>query len=321
MKHLQISIATFLLLLAAVRAGRAAPGSLNLSFEENRGQATDDARFLARGQGYSIALTRDGNRLSMHHNGRSLFVATRLAGAKSNPKIRGEQKQPGKVHYLWRAHSVTNIPTYAQVRYESIYAGIDLIYYGNQSGLEYDFRIKRGGDPQSIALTFDGADDIRLDAEGNLVLSTGGSEILQHKPVIYQTIRGIRREVDGQFRILSANTVGFAIGPYDSEAILVIDPVLSYFTFLGGSNGNDDGRAIVADTAANVYVTGATASTNFQVVNPIQPNAGSQNPEDELSDAFVSKLNAAGTVLIFSTYLGGTDDDDANAIALDSSEM
>src|SRR5206468_3138669 len=227
-------------------------------FEENQGQATPDARFLARGQGYNIALTREGNRLLMRHNGRSLSLATRLSGANSNPKIRGEQKLRGKVHYLWRARSMRDIPTYARVRYENIYPGIDLVYYGNQAGLEYDFRVKPGADPQSIEMTFEGAEDITLDGGGNLVLRAAGREILQHKPIVYQEIRGVRREVEGQFRILAANTVGFAIGPHDPKAMLIIDPVLSYSTFLGGSNGNDDGRGITTDTAGNVYVTGAT---------------------------------------------------------------
>jgi hypothetical protein len=290
-----------------------------ISFEENHGQAAPEARFLARGQGYNLVLTPEGNRLVLRHAGRGLSLETQLVGANTNATIRGEEKQAGKVHYLRGDASLTNIPTFAQVRYERVYPGIDLVYYGNQRQLEYDFVVSPGADPGRIALRFEGTDDISVDSQGNLVLRANNSEIVQHKPVVYQKLRGSRKEIQGQYRLAAVNTVSFEVGPYDHSATLIIDPVLSYSTFLGGSNGDDDARAVATDSSGNVYVTGSTTSTNFQTLGPVQATAGSQDPEAGLSDAFVTKLNAAGTALIYSTYLGGTSDDDSNTIAVDSS--
>jgi hypothetical protein len=292
--------------------------SPTLWFEENRGQAPADARFLARGQGYNIVFTPDGNDLVLRQGGEVLTVRTRIVGATADRVLRGEEKLDGKVHYLRSTGSLTDIPTYGRVRHERVYPGIDLIYYGSrQHQLEYDFIVDPGADPHQIALRFDGVETVGLDDSGNLVLRTAGSEIVQQKPVVYQTRRNLKEAVDGQYRLLSANTVGFAIGPYDRGATLVIDPILSYSTFLGGSSGDDDARAVATDSAGNVYVTGSTTSTNFQTVAAMQPTAGTLDPLSGMSDVFVSKFNPSGTALIFSTYLGGTNDDDANSIAVD----
>jgi hypothetical protein len=293
-------------------------GSLSLSFEENRGQGPADAPFLARGQGYNIVLTANGNHLVLRHAGRDVSVNTRLVDANPKPAIRGEQKQTGKVHYFRGDVSVTDIPTYARVRYDRVYPGIDLVYYGNQQQLEYDFVVKPGADPSRIAFRFDGVDDVSIDDQGNLVLRAENSQIVQRKPAVYQRFRNSRKEVEGAYRLLAANTVAFDVGPYDRNATLVIDPILSYSTFLGGSNGDDDARAVTTDAAGNLYVTGSTTSTNFQTVFALQPAAGSQDPPLGISDAFVTKLNPAGTALVFSTYFGGSNDDDPNAIAVDS---
>ena len=306
----------FLILSGAAHIQHARP--ISLAFEENRGQAPSEARFLARGPGYNLTLSAEGNRLALRHAGKRVTLATKLLSANPNPAIRGEEKQAGKVHYLRAGQSLTDIPTYARVRYEQVYPGIDLVYYGNQRGLEYDFVVRPGADPKAIALQFEGSDRIDVDANGNLVLDVNQSRVTQHKPIAYQDRRGVRQNIDGRYRVISADTVAFELAAYDPEATLVIDPVLTYSTFIGGSTGDDDARAVATDSAGNVYITGSTTSTNFQTLGPIQANPGSPDPEAGLSDAFVMKLNASGKALIYSTYLGGANDDDSNSIAVDS---
>src|SRR5262245_14168218 len=182
-------------------------GVLSLSFEENRGQGPAGAPFLARGHGYNIVFTPEGNELLLRHAGRGLSVSTRFVESNSKTAIRGEQKQPGRVNYIRRAGSLQNIPTYARVRYAEVYPGIDLVYYGNQHQLEYDFVVSPGADPNRIALRFDGVDQVQVDESGELVLKAGDSEIVQHKPVVYQGSGRSRKDLDGSYRLSAANTV------------------------------------------------------------------------------------------------------------------
>src|SRR5262249_6493047 len=152
---------------------------------------------------------------------------------------------------------------------------------------------------------------------GDLLVQVDGESVVQRKPVAYQAHGGFRKSVDARYRLVTRNTVAFELGLYDPRGTLVIDPVLSYSTFLGG-NSDDDARAIATDSAGNVYITGSTTSTNFPTVTPTQGLPGHQDPDVTTSDAFVTKLNASGTALLFSTYLGGADDDISNAIAVDN---
>jgi hypothetical protein len=280
-----------------------------------------------------------------------------LGGANATPAGVGEAALPGVAHYYlgndpaaWR----TNVPTYRQVRYRDVYDGVDLVYYGSGGQLEYDFVLAPGADPSAISLRFPGADAVTVDAHGDLVLGVGGAEIRQRRPVVYQEIDGERQSVAGSYVVYapSANpaaepdvtsvartagldeadlatgtrdagttqhsalntqpSVGFALGAYDRGRSLVIDPVLVYSTYLGGSAA-DQGNGISLDGAGNAYVTGTTASTNFPTFNGSQLTFGG-GPED----AFVAKLNASGTV-VYSTYLGGSNDDQGLAIAADAS--
>src|SRR5262245_45966867 len=141
--------------------------SLSLSFEANRGQAPPDAQFLARGHGYNVLLTAEGNQLLLRHKGRALSVKTRLIEANPRTVLQGEEKQLAKVHYFRRGMSLRDVPTYARVRSERVYPGIDLVYYGNEQQLEYDFVVSPGADPKRIALEFDGADQLTIDNDGN----------------------------------------------------------------------------------------------------------------------------------------------------------
>jgi RHS repeat-associated protein len=193
----------------------------------------------------------------------------------------------------------TDIPNYGQVVYPGVYPGVDLVYHGSsQQQLEYDFVVAPGADLRPIQLRVQGSHGVRLDAQGNLVVATTGADLVEQAPVIYQEGGGTQQRITGRYVLEGKDEIGFQVDAYDHSQPLVIDPALSYSTYLGGS-GDDDGNAIAVDSSGNTYVTGNTTSTNFPTQNPLQAtNRGSQN-------VFVAKLDAAGA-LLYSTYLGGS---------------
>jgi hypothetical protein len=317
----------------ATRARIAAQyGNIPLAFEINRGQSDAEVRFLARGAGYSLFLTPTEAVLALAPANRAAGITQRrsadapvaqrssavvrlaLAGANPAPVVEGLDPQPGKSHYLigndtthWR-HDVAR---FAKVKYHQVYPGVDVVYYGNQHQLEYDFIVAPGVDPGQIKLAPSGVQALHLDAQGNLVLETAQGDVVQHKPVVYQDIDGERRPIDGRYALLDKQRVGFQVGRYDTAQPLVIDPVLAYSTYLGG-NDQDYGQGIAVDGAGNAYVIGTTFSTNFPTANARQPARGGG-----ISDVFVSKLSAAGSALVYSTYLGGSGEDVGAGIAID----
>jgi len=305
--------------------------ALPLSFEANQGQADPAAQFLARGNGYTLALTpRDAVFARL---GASQPVRIELVDASPLAALCGEQPLPGRVHYLrgndpsrWQV----DVPTYARVRYEQVYPGVDLVFYGNQRQIEYDFVLAPGVKPDAIELGIHGAEAVRVDEAGDLVIESAGRPMRFLAPTVYQEIEGVRLPVPGRFTVeglepaIAANPcdrtpglcqpgvrVRFDVGPYDPDRPLVIDPVLAYSTYLGGSG--DDTGDVAFDAAGNAYLSGTTTSPNFPLQNPYQntPRAG--------MDTFVAKLNAAGNALVYSTYLGGDGDDDGDVLHIDSS--
>jgi len=225
-------------------------GKLPLHFEANRGQTDKDVHFLSRGPGYSLYLTSGEAVLVLakpnagaKHDAKapvkSVALRMSLVGAARKPVVSGLDEQTGKANYFigkdpakWR----TNVPTYAKVHYRNVYPGIDLVYYGNQRQLEYDFVIAPGVDPKKIVLAFKGADKVQIDSRGDLVVRAAGGDIRQHKPIVYQEIDGIRQEIAGSYVRKGANRVGFEVAAYDTTRPLVIDPiVLSYSTFIGAA--------------------------------------------------------------------------------------
>src|SRR5437773_1250250 len=317
-------------------------GKLPLHFEANQGQRHQDVRFLARGAGYSLYLTageavlvlarpnpdakRDAHstpeRLNTQAREAPVVVRMSLVGAAPEPLVSGLDELPGKANYLigkdpakWR----TNVPTYAKVHYRAVYPGIDLVYYGNQRQLEYDFVVAPGADPNRIVLGFQGAERLEINAEGELVLHAAGEVIRQRVPVTYQEINGVRTKLEGRYVLKDAHRVGFQVAAYDQNRPLVIDPTLVYATYLGGSR-SEHVAGIAVDAAGAAYVTGTTGSTDF----PRTPGAiqttyggGGSYPFHE-GDAFVTKLNAAGTALVYSTYLGGSGCDYGYGVAVDA---
>ncbi len=206
----------------------------------------------------------------------SIRSAVRIGRGRRGRVREGENELAGKANYLvgddpskWR----TDVPTYARVRYADVYPGVDLVYYGNQRQLEYDFRVAPGADPRAVSLRFDGADKLDVDANGDLLLKLGESVVRQPKPFVYQEVAGARREVEAGYALDADGRVRFAVGEYDRGATLVIDPVLVYSTYLGGSGG-DQGWGVAVDSAGNAYIAGFTTSTNFPTANAIQAANG-----------------------------------------------
>jgi len=297
-----------------------------LSFEANRGQADPEVRFIARGSGYTLFLTAAETVLSFpeppapgrrneKQTGKPTVLRMKLVGANGGASVAGLDELPGKSNYFigndpskWR----TNVPTYGKVEYRDVYPGVNLVYYGNGRQLEHDFVVAPGADPSLIRLAVEGAGKMELDARGDLVLRDGTGDVHLRKPVAYQEVDGVRRSVAGGFALTDKQQVGFELGDYDRDEPLVIDPVLVYSTYLGGS-GDDQASGIAVDSAGNAYVTGVTSSANFPTATPLQgANAG-------YSDAFVAKLNPTGSALVYSTYLGGSGQDSGDGIAVDSS--
>lgn len=297
-------------------------GKLPLSFEVNRGQADPATKFLARGIGYDLSLTATTAVLGLGQKQKAgkkpkgqaaTKLRMELVGANRQARVSGVAPLPGRRGYFlgndprqW--HS--DVPTYAKVRYENVYPGIDLLYYGNQQQLEYDFVVAPQADPQAISLHFVGAHALQLNANGDLLLATTAGEVRQKRPYAYQDIEGERRKVASRF-VLDGQTVTFALGAYDTRKPLVIDPVLSYATLLGGAL-LDTPEAIAVDAQGNVYVTGTTYYRDLRGTGSDFPTtAGALRSNgrpavDEGTYIFVSKLNPAGTALIYSAIIGGT---------------
>lgn len=239
-------------------------------------------------------------------------------GANSQATAVGLEELPGKVNYFignkeskWR----TDIPTFAKVKYEDIYPDIDLVYYGNQRQLEYDLVARPGADLNNIAINFNNNTgintDINIEDNGDLVIRFGDREIRKHKPIIYQEINGIKQQIKASYILHDKNAIGFEVESYDINKPLIIDPILTYSSYLGGL-GDEDPYSIVLDDSGNIYITGATNSLDFPIKNPNQSN----NSGD--FDIFIAKLNPTGTSLVYSTYLGGGDLDVGVRIAVDN---
>ena len=306
-----------------------------LSFEVNQGQADPRVQFLSRGSGYSLFLTGTeavmslgpgvqaeslrasapkAHRRAASSSTRNAIIRMQLLGSTPVASAVGLDEMSGKSNYFlgndpkrWR----TNIVNYGKVRFEGVYRGIDLVYYGTQRQLEYDFVVAPGADPSAIRLGFAGAEQLAIDSQGELRLHTAAGDIRWHKPTVYQEVAGVRQVVDGHYTLKGGTAVGFELGSYDPHHALVIDPVLVYSTHIGGS-GDDLSKGIAVDASGNAYVTGFTTSSDFPIATGLPSTFGGNE------DVFVTKFSADGSAVLYSTYLGGGSYDDGGGIAVDS---
>lgn len=313
--------------------------ALPLAFEQNAGQIDPQVKFTARANGYTLFLTNrdavfsfrtkssrgDAAQRSTSFHGMSGSVTNkdsvhvvRMQVINGNPAAAPQawDALPGKSNYFlgkdpknWH----TGVPQFARVSYKNVYPGVDLAYYGQQSKLEFDFVVAPDADAAPIGLAFKGAEAIATDGSGNLVVSSAAGNVVLHTPFAYQQSNGNRQLVDARFELRGKNKVGISLGSYDRKRELVIDPSVTYSTYLGGT-AEDDGYGIGFDSTGAAYVTGQTESTDFPTAGGISPNTNKG-----AFDAFVTKFAANGSSLIYSTYVGGTGSDSGNALAVDSS--
>ena len=320
-------------------------GRLPLSFTANRGQADSRIAFVAAGSGYAIALGREKAEVMLVEEGRSLsplggsdarrkgsslrrepksapeaVLHLTLPGSAKVSSVTGLEEQEGKSNYLIGSDQTkwhTGVPNYGKVRYASVYPGVDMVYYGSQHEMEFDFVVAPHAEPGRIKLAIDGTVgskpvQVVVSAEGDLVTTGEGSRVLLHKPVVYQTTsNGVKRPVEGGFTT-DGKEVQFQLGRYDHSRELVIDPKLVYATLLGPTTGIYAvayANAMTVDPAGNTYVTGTAFETSF----PMTPGAFQTTPAEPVQtynsgvNTFVSKMNAAGTALLYSTYLNPSD--------------
>jgi hypothetical protein len=304
-------------------------GKLPLSFQENRGQTDARVKFLSHGNRYSIRLAPSEVLLNLHGKaGRESTIRMGFPGAKSSPVMAGAERQRAVSSYFIGndpAKWVTGAPNFARVQYRQLYPGIDLAFYGNQGQLEYDFVVAPGADPGAIRLQFDGVDGMHLDRAGDLVLSAANGAIRQHKPIVYQEGAGGRQMVEGRYVIQSHNRVAFEIAGYDKRKALVVDPTLSFATYLG-SPGDElfntpaaastaTYPAVAVDSQGNVYVAGYMGGNVADF--PGHPGILTAGGKGGGTDVFVVKMNQTGTALIYSVVFGGELSDVAGGIAVD----
>jgi len=338
-------------------------GRLPLGFEPNQGQSDPQVKFLTRGSGYSLYLT--GNQsvlaLSSTSSPQNSILRMSLNHANNTAIVGASGQLPGKSNYFIGndpAQWHRNVPQFARVEYRDVYPGINLVYYGSQGALEYDFEVSPGADPSQVSLLFDAPQKLNLSTQGNLLIASGSGNVELQAPHIYQMIGAGQKPVAGRFS-LRGNEVGFQIGDYDHSRALIIDPLLTYSTYLGGTGsescstieqaqlgistaqGTPGCPAIAVDSAFRTYIAGATTSLDFPGIvtaaaatanvpasfqacldtpppNPISPVSPSPCPTGLTnSDVFITRLNAAGTGLDFTTYLGGAGTDITAGIAVD----
>jgi uncharacterized repeat protein (TIGR01451 family) len=296
-------------------------------FEVNQGQTDPKVKFLARGFGYGLFLTANEAVLKIQSSPKKAFaLSMALDGANKDVSVVGTDELSGKSNYFigndpkkWHR----NVSQFSRVRYQNVYPGIDLVYYGSQGRLEYDFEVAPGVDTKQVNLRFRGPDRLRIDGGGNLLMTTAVGDVVLQAPRIYQKIGEEQRSVTGKFVIREHDQVGFELGDYDRSRTLVIDPKLAYSTYLGGTGAESCSAitglafvpgcpAIAVDTGINAYIAGSTESTDF----PPQP--GVIGTLTGTANVYVAKFNSQASALLYSTYLGGSGTDYPTGIAVDA---
>lgn len=293
---------------AEISRAKASLARLPLRFEENRGQGPAQARFLARAAGYSVELTTQGPAMAVGER----RVDLRMLASNPSPKVEGEQRMEATTNYFkgrketWR----TGIANFARVRYRDVYPGIDAVYYGNQSQLEYDFVVGPGADPRAIRLQFAGADRVSITKAGDLSVEADGVPVLQKKPRVYQD----GREIPARYVMRGRDQASIELGRYDHSRQLVIDPILVYCTYFGTS-GNDEVTAVKMGPKGQLYITGWTTTSEFQYIDGAYDNVNAG-----LTDIFLAIVDTTDSnyPLKYFSYLGGSNLDIPLAMAVDA---
>jgi hypothetical protein len=310
-------------------------GKLPMSFEENRGQTAREVRYVSHGGKYDLFLTSQEAVVALRPSGhldfsprhrfatlraihearrnarpadRTTVLRLELEGADPQTQIAGTDPLPGKVNYFigndpkkWH----TDVPTYAKVKYAGVYPGIDLVFYGNPHSLEYDFIVAPGANPEAVALNVRGARHMRINSRGDVIVSVPGGEVELQKPVIYQQVKGERVEVAGRYVIAGNHRITFSVPNYDRREPLVLDPVLNYSTYVGGTS-NDNALGIALDSNGDAFIAGISSSTDFPTTaNAFMPQPLASNVSPAFA-AFVAELNPAGNTLLYSSYIAGS---------------
>ena len=313
-----------------VSSAAARYGQLPLSFVPNVGQSDAVVRYQAHAMGGMLFFEDAAVVLSLPttDQGRQTEDQTRSVvhlcfdGVDDAHRVVNAERLPGIVNYFIGnepSRWLTDLPTYAGIVYEQLYPGIDLRYDGAESTLKGTYTLAPHADPSRIRWHYEGATSVRVDEKtGDLLLALDNvSTLIEKAPSAWQTSDGVRVSVTVQYVVMEDNSIGFALGNYDTNKPLTIDPQLIYSTYLGGSSF-DGAKSVAVDSAGNAYITGVTRSTNFPTQNPIYD---ALNGDD---DAFIVKINATGTALVYATYLGGSNREDefgperAGGIAVDS---
>ena len=306
MRHVSISVSIAIVSVVAGEFCDASERRLPWIFEANQGQWPGHVRFAARQGGHTVLLAAT-----------AITGPVELRFANANPEVAvtGGRPQDGRANYLVgneAARWVTDVPTFDRVQWRNLYPGIDMVCYGRDGRLEYDLVISPGARIDAIALDLRGAGSVVLDEHGRLSATGAAAGLLQPVPTCYQERGSQRDAVAGRYVRRADGLIGFQVGPHDPDCALVIDPVLLYASYLGGS-GYDETRAVAVDDSGNVYVAGYTLSTNLPTSNPYQASLRG------IGDAYVMKFSAGATSLVYATYLGGSDDDEARGLAVDGS--
>ena len=321
-----------------VRGAAADWGKLPLRFEANAGQVDGATQFVARGPGYNLLLggaeatlvlerpsrealpahsrPQDRLRVAQRRTAERAIVRMEMVSANKAPAAEGLERLQTETNYFigddpskWHR----NVPNYGRVKYREVYPGVDVIYYGKDQRLEYDLVVAAGANAKAIRMRYTGAESLRVDGDGALVLRVKGGDVRELRPRAYQTVAGVERPVEARY-VLKGNEVEFALGEYDRSQALVIDPALVFSTYFGG-NGTEFGFGIAVDGTNNVYLAGSTTSTNLPVTTTIGPVSNAV----AIEDVFVVKLNATATAVTYCDYIGGSNFDEALTIAVDGS--
>ncbi len=300
-----------------------------MSFEANDGQEDLRVKYSSRAQGYRVFLTEDGATFAFGADTQSQVssVTMKLKGANRNPRVTGIEKLPGTTNYFrgqdpsrWKR----NVANYSKIEFQNVYPGVDLLYYGKDQELEYDFIVHPAARPSDIKISVSnigGAQAAQIDSNGELTLRARDREVYLHRPTAYQLGPNGEHSLieahylvskQSQHSVKQDQDATIVVGDYDRSKPLVIDPVVTFSTYLGGESF-DTATAVALDTTGNIYLVGWTMSPNFPTLAPLQPTMHGVD-----GDAFVTKINAAGSAILYSTFLGGTLAQAANGVVVDT---